>query len=193
MSRFIVPIVEGQGEVESVPELIRRIGADISPSTFPRVGRPIRVKRNQIVQETIFKRYLERASREGAHARVLILLDADGDCPRELADHLSSWAREARSDRLIRVVLAKREYEAWFIAAAESLVERGILRRESSPDDPETIRNAKGWIAARMVAGRSYGPPKGQAALTRALDISLARHNSPSFDKMYRTVAELIR
>ena len=189
-----MPVVEGRGEVEAIPELIRRVVAHLSPSTFARVQRPIRVKRNQIVQEQIFKRYVERASRVGAKARVLVLLDADGDCPCELAADLMAWGRAARSDRLIRVVLAKREYEAWFIAAAESLADGGILQFTGSPpDDPEGIRNAKGWIAARMTAGRSYSPPKGQAALTRAFDIAQARRNSPSFDKMCRTIAELVR
>ena len=99
-----------------------------------------------------------------------------------------------RSDRLIRVVLAKREYEAWFIAAAESLSERGILQFAGSPPgDPEEVRNAKGWIAARMAADRSYSPPQSQAALTRVFDFGQARRNSPSFDKMCRVVEELIR
>ena len=59
----------------------------------------------------------------GPDARILILLDANGDCPGDLGPTVLKSAREACSDRRFEVVLAKREYESWFVAAAESLPE----------------------------------------------------------------------
>jgi hypothetical protein len=52
---------------------------------------------------------------------VLVLIDADDDCPAHLGPALLARAREARSDVPVSVVLANREFEAWFLAAAPSL------------------------------------------------------------------------
>jgi hypothetical protein len=64
------------------------------------------------------------------------------------------------------VALAHREYETWFLAAARSL--RGIAGLPldlDPPAVPEAIRNAKGWLSARMPA--PYNEPNDQPALTR--------------------------
>ena len=67
----------------------------------------------------------------------LILLDANSDCPRELAPNVLERAQAARSDHRIQVVLAKMEYEAWFLAVADSLAGlRGIGDDAQAPDDP---------------------------------------------------------
>ena len=63
------------------------------------------------------------AGRAGSHGGILVLLDADDDCPAELASRLLRRARQSRPDRPIRVVLAKAEYESWFLAAAASLAD----------------------------------------------------------------------
>ena len=77
----------------------------------------------------------------------MILLDADDDCPAELARALARRAEAVRPDRRIRVVLAKREFEAWFLAAAQSIAgRRGIRESVAPPADPESIRDAKGFL-----------------------------------------------
>jgi hypothetical protein len=52
---------------------------------------------------------------------VLVLLDADDDCPAEYGPALLARAKAARPDKQVAVVLAMREFEAWFLAAAPSL------------------------------------------------------------------------
>jgi len=47
-------------------------------------------------------------------AGILILFDADDDCPAELAPTLEEWAREAAGEIPCAVVMANREYEACF-------------------------------------------------------------------------------
>ena len=59
----------------------------------------------------------------------------------------------------IRVVLARVEYEAWFLAAAESLAGRHGMAATStvSPTDPESINGMRsGWLSDRMPPGRRY-------------------------------------
>ncbi len=188
----IVAIVEGDGEVEAVPVLVRRIGLDVRPQALLDVSRPIRVRRQGILIPGELERYVELAARLGAaEARILVLLDADNDCPAELGPALLQRARAARSDCRIEVVVANCEYESWFIAAVDSL--RGVTGVSADaevPQDPESIRGAKEWLRRRM--GFPYSPTADQAALTARFDMATARRRSPSFDKMWRAVSALL-
>lgn len=124
---------------------------------------------------------------------ILVLLDADKDCPAVLGPDLLERARRARSDRTVRVVLAKAEYEAWFLAAAVSIGGQcGLPEHIEAPGDPESIRNAKRWLAKQMGPGKGYYPARELVALTRRFDLQAAR-SAPSFDKMWRDVAALMR
>ena len=117
----IVTVVEGHGEVEAVPILIRRIAEIVAPGIVIDLPRPIRVKRQRLLKAGELERAIELAARQaGADGGILILLDADRDCPAELGPIILTRATAARGDRAIRVVLAKVEYEAWFLAAAGS-------------------------------------------------------------------------
>ena len=92
----------------------------------------------------------------------------------------------------IAVVLAKHEFEAWFLAAAESLRgERGLRSDIDPPSDPEAIRGAKEWLYNRMQSGKTYRSKRDQPALTARLNLEQAR-NADSFDKCYRDIVRLL-
>ena len=190
----IVAIVEGHGEVEAVPILLRRIAAAVAPTADIEVLRPIRVDRYGVVKQNELERAVELAARMvGTDGSILILLDADDDCPAELGPELLQRAGAARPDRAIRVVLAKAEYEAWFLAATVSIAGRHDIDEAAvPPDDPEGIRNAKGWLTAQMPFGRSYRPTRHQATLTEYFELEAARGAAPSFDKLWRDVRSLL-
>ena len=189
----IVAIVEGHGEVEAVPILLRRIAA-AAPAADIEVLPPIRVDRYGVVKQGELERAVELAARvTGTGGSILVLLDADDDCPAELGPELLERASAARPDRAIRVVLAKAEYEAWFLAATASIAGRcDIDEAAAQPDDPEGIRDAKGWLTARMPFGRSYRPTRDQANLTEHFDLDAARQAAPAFDKLWRDVRALL-
>ena len=91
------------------------------------------------------------------------------------------------------MVVAKREYEAWFLAAADSLAgSRGFGDDITAPGDPESIRNAKGWLTERLSPGRAYKELRDQPALTARFDLEQARRSAPSFDKLWRDVSSLL-
>jgi hypothetical protein len=138
------------------------------------------------------ERYVELAVRQVAPAGfVLLLIDSDDDCPATLGPLLLDRARRARPDANIGVVLAKREFEAWFLAAARSLAgQRGLDPDLLGPDRPEDVRGAKEWLTRRMT--RPYSPPLDQPALASVFDLEQARR-APSFDKLYREIGRLIR
>lgn len=195
MRRTVLAIVEGRGEVSAVPELVRRIAGEVSPELVVEVPRPIRVPRNKIVKEGELERAVMLASyKAGIDGCVLVLLDADRDCPAELAPQLLARAAAASPGRDIRAVLAKTEYEAWFLAAAGSLAgRRGLDETLAPPDNPEAIQDAKGWLSARMPLGRRYRETLDQVALTATFDMAVARRLSPSFDKLWRDVSGLLQ
>ena len=96
----IASIVEGKGEVAAVPILLRRVASQVAPKVLVNALRPIRVQRNQILKSGQLERALELAARQvgKGRGRILILLDSDDDCPKQLADEMLHRARVARAD-----------------------------------------------------------------------------------------------
>jgi len=188
----IACVVEGHGEVESIPILIRRIGERCDPPVFPDVERPIRLPASKLRKQDELRRAVQlAAARAGEGGSVLVLMDADDDCPKELAPALVETIGE-RADVTVGVVLAKREYEAWFLAGLESLRGHGGLKDDAEPPpDPEAIRGAKERLQANMIDGATYSPTLDQPALTAQLDLDLARR-ADSFDKCVREIRRLI-
>ena len=139
------------------------------------------------------EREVESNSWVGPSGGVLVLLDADDDCPAQLAPALLNRAQSARPDRRVSVVLAKREFEAWFLASAQSLAGNfGFLADMEAPADPEGVRGAKEWLSRHRPRGNPYKETVDQAVLTSAFDIGRARKHSPSFDKFCREIEALL-
>ncbi len=182
----VVSIVEGDGEVVALPLLLRRLSQWRSPAVHPDVLAPIRVRRDRFLNRSDeFRRHLLLAAvKTGDDGWILVLLDADDDCPAESAPQILARAQAVVPHRRVSVVLAKREYEAWFIAAAASLQgQRGFGFDPSELIDAEAPRDAKGWIRDRM-SGRSYGETTDQPAFSARMDLELAFGNSRSFRKL---------
>src|SRR5690606_16695640 len=117
-----------------------------------------RVRRDRFLnKEDEFRWHLLLAAlKSGEDGWILVLLDADDDCPAEMDPRLLARVKAVVPHRNVSVVLANREYEAWLIAAARSLHgHRGFQFDESDGPQPEAVRNAKGWLQAHMLS-RAY-------------------------------------
>lgn len=192
MSPVIVPVVEGQSEVESVPLLLRRL-IHAQTAFAIEIRRPIRVKRQRVVKPGELERAVELAAMQPDCQAILVLLDADDDCPAILGPELLRRAQEARADMPCWVVLAKAELESWFVGSIESLRGcRGINPEAISPEAPEEIRGAKEWLTRQMPAGRTYLEVDDQPAMTSRFDIEQARQTCDSFDKFVRDVQAIV-
>ena len=124
-------IVEGYGEVKAVPVLIRNVTHKLFPELQVSIPTPIRTARSKVVKEGELEQRIELAAQKvGGRGGILVVLDSDDDCPAELGPVLLDRAFQTRSDLPIAVVLAKCEFEAWFLAAAESLRGKRGLRNE---------------------------------------------------------------
>lgn len=189
----IASIVEGHGECEAVPILVRRIAQALDPSLVPVVHPVIRVPASRLVKQGEIERAIELAARKNAgQGGIFVLLDCDDGCPAQDGPALLQRALKARSGIPVSVVFAKREFEAWFLAAAESLRgQRGLPADLIGPPDPEAIRGAKEWLQDRMPRGQGYAESSDQPALTAVFDMNAARR-AGSFDKCHREISRLL-
>ena len=122
-----------------------------------------------------------------------MVIDSDGAPPCQLGPELLQRVHRFTGATAAGVVLAHREFEAWFLAAAESLRgHRGLPADLVGPLDPEAIADAKGWLRERMPPGRRYRETADQPALAAIFDVQAARR-AGSFDKCYREVERLVR
>ena len=187
----IQPIVEGHGEVDAVPELLRRLVAE---AAYPDITilKAIRSHRGDLVRETSLDRVIQVARSKNPDA-ILILLDCDDDpCPGELAQRLRAWARAFSAPIECEVVVAQREYEAWFLGSIESLRgRRGIANDAESEPTPEMPRDAKGALELKMSSGRFYVERTDQVAFTAVFEMGSAFRACRSFRKLVRTFETL--
>jgi len=192
----IAVIVEGHGECEAVPILVRKIALTIDPGFVPNILRPLRVPVSKLLKEGEIERSIELAARKlQGKGGIIVIVDCDWDngCPARDGPALLKRAQDVRSDIPIAVVLAKKEYEAWFIAAAESLKgKHGLPTDITSPADPEGIRGAKEWLSNKMPPGPGYAEIIDQPAFTTVFDMEAARRSSDSFDKCYRDIKRML-
>ena len=186
-------VVEGHGDVEAVPLIIQRIADQIHLSLPLEISRPIRIPRSRLVKPGELETAVELAARQvRGDGGVAVVLDSDDDCARNLGPELLARARTVRNNLAVSVVLATREVESWFIAAAESIGGCcGLQQPLASPIDPEGIRGAKEWLTQRMEGGRVYSPTLDQPQLARAFDLEAARR-AASFSKFHRDVKQIL-
>ncbi len=191
----LAPIVEGDGEVPSVPILLRRICTEVIPHAVAHVLTPIRQPREKLLanKDDCLAKSIRLAVNKlhqlvvpDSAELILLLVDADKDCAANLAPAALQLARDQRSDMDIACVLAVVEYETWFAAGAESLLKYLLIDDPSGiPINPEQEGRGKGWIK-RHFRGAKYSETVDQPKLTAAMDLHLCRARSPSFDKLCR-------
>ena len=188
----VYPIVEGHGEVEAAPVLLRRLLAETGCQNIG-VGRPIRRTRSQLRSKEGIQAGVRLALLQPECAAVVILFDGEDDCPKELAAQVGAWAREAAAGKPCDVVVAYREYETWFLAALESLRgQYGIARNAVAPASPESKRDAKGALEEFMPADRAYSETGDQPAMSAVFDMGLAHRRNRSFRKLVKAIGGLL-
>lgn len=181
-------IVEGHGEVEAFPIVVRRLLEQQGISDLE-IPRPFRLPKGKMRKPAELARAVELVARKtGPDGALLVLVDADDDCPARLGPQILEQVQGVRSDRPASVVVAKREFEAWLLGAADSLRgQRGLPSDLAAPESPESVRDAKGWLGAKMPTG--YSETVDQPALASVFDLQAAER-LPSFAKLKR---DLIR
>ena len=188
----VYPIVEGHGEVEAVPVLLRRLLSEAQCHAIG-VGRPIRRTQSQLRSKQGIQAGTRLSLLQPECAAIVILFDGEDDCPKELAAQVRAWATEAAGATPCDVVVAYREYETWFLAAIESLRGHyGIAKDAAAPADPELKRDAKGALEAFMPPNRAYSETGDQPAMSQTFDMGLAHRRNRSFRKLVNAIGDLL-
>ena len=205
----IVPIVEGFGEEKAVPLLVSRwLARRRFDRHFEVPGLAINAKGCGKLKAAYdparhlgIEHYVEAALRNGPDA-ILVVLDADDEClaisgAGGLGPTLLGRARAVAAHLPLAVVIANREFEAWFLADFFSMRGRGFLPPTSRLAGtvcfaPETPGDCKGVVGRLM--GCKYEPRVHQEQLTQGMTFSRrAAGRAPSYGKLLRDLDRLTR
>lgn len=165
----IVPIIEGQGERQAVPLLLRRLLHDASVYDV-RIDDPVNAHGVGNLSAKL-ERFLQHAHRRPGCSAIIVIQDGEGACPAELVREHVWRAFEAGCARPVAFVIANRMYESWLVASS------GTVMPDSEPfeGDPEVLHSPKVWLDHHMPPGLAYKETTDQAAMTARLDPALAR------------------
>jgi hypothetical protein len=183
--RRVGAIVEGHGEVQAVPILVRRIAHEIYEIPVD-VNQPHRLPRPKICTPAELDRALRlQVAKAGPGGGVLVIFDSDEDDPETIVSEVQSVARVHGGQ--VAVAVAVKEFEAWFLAALPSLLGHRDVRDDAEyVRDPEGKRNCKKELELLMT--ESYSETRHQAAFAAIMDLSRARATSPSFERLVTAV-----
>jgi hypothetical protein len=186
----LLPIVEGPGDVQAVPILLRRLLTerheiyDIDVLRPYRYGELVKVSKN-------FVRYALAAAKE--NAPILWTVDCDDGCPVEWVNHLEEQI-PAGFPVPIGFALFVREYESMFLAEHACLRSRLAVKAETPAlPNPETYRDAKGEITRMMPGTAAYKEMVHQPSLTATIDLNVALANSRCLRHLDKTLLNLVR
>jgi len=188
----LVPIVEGDGEVTAVPALLRKILWQI-PRYDIQVTRPKSANgRGNLTKEGGLEKFIRYSWKERDCGAILVLIDADKECPVTLARDLTRRVEAIGVLFPVVIVVAKRMYETWFVASIATIAGHLDLPEDlTPPPNPEEVPNPKAWIENHFPAGRAYKETQDQEAMTNLLDITLAS-SARSFQRMLNAIDQAL-
>jgi hypothetical protein len=201
MTFYIAPIVEGHTEDDCIEPLLHRVWNDLLQPPFRlQVLQPSRGNRDSLVRPNhpdlalkvteAYRKLAQRLKHDPASRGLLLLLiDAEGDCPAVLGPRLLRDMRAVRPDTDISCVLAKRMFENWLVAGASTLA--GVNGLPNPLPDRERVEEQNGWRwfddQFRGEKGlRKYKKKEDAKVFVQFFSPQECRDNCPSFDKLCR-------
>lgn len=188
----LVPIVEGDGEINAVPLLIRRLLHEFHQRFDVDIAFPKNAHgRENLLRTGGIERFVRYALKEADIAGVVLLLDAEHDVPCRLACALRARVAALNPSVPVVIVCAEVQYESWFVESIETLrgkcgIAQTAARPELHPPNPKT------WLEQEMPSNRAYKETTDQVTLTAALDFDRLSRRSRSFRRLHHAVEELL-
>ncbi len=201
MTFYIVPIVEGQTEAGCIERLLHRVWAELLAAPIRlQVLAASRGKRDVLINpehpdfavkiEEAYTKLARRFRHESqAKGLLLLLLDAETDCPKALAPRLLEAATGIRPDAPIACVLPKRMFENWIVAGASTLDGVNDLPDPLPGRSEFEDCNGSAWLETQFRSrdnARKYKKTEDAAIFVRLMNLQECRDNAPSFDKLCR-------
>lgn len=209
--RKLVLFVEGEGEADAAPTLVRRLvagqgGGDcllVDDKPF-RVGSVGNLVKSDFLK---WKKFLKACRTRSNVGGVLLILDGDTKaggkvfCAAQTARTLAEQAKDVGAGVTfsIAVVFARQEYETWLIPwvaslAAQRLPDGRLIKPQAKSPEGDleaSPRDAKGWLDAMIEGG--YRPTRDQSALTSMVDLGAIRARElRSFQRLESAVSRLL-
>lgn len=204
----LVPIVEGFGEEQAMPVLIRRWlrhrrfdqwfevpDLAVNAKGCGRLKAPFDAQRHVGIEHYV------RAALNGKPDAILAVLDGDNECLQRskgqgLGPELLARARRIAGAVPVSVVVANRTYEAWLLAGRTALHRSRLVRADAplrTVTWPEVPSSNKGFLNDCLLEKeRAYSPPVHQPALTEVMSFSPgSQKRSPSLAKLLRELSSL--
>ncbi len=189
-------IVEGQGELDAVENLLARLWKELGHAPLPWSA----IRGKNLLQQAGVKKYAEVVRGRPGCVALILLRDADDDCPKRTGPQSASWLRELGLPFPAAVTLFRREYETMFLPclpdmAGRTLVAKtgvelpGIRAGARFEGDYEGPRDAKKKVGSFFPAGHPYKPTVHQLPLTRMINLQTLRASGlPSFGTLERSL-----
>jgi hypothetical protein len=187
----IVPVVEGDGDLLSVQRLLARLIIDLQIYDVSIHG-SIHLARTEMVKKDPFLNRMNAARKLGGDA-VLFVFDADKSCARDVIPDMHQWAKENMSDLPCGNVMARREYEVWFLASMETMRGANLGKNKSIPESfsyPYPVEQVSSPKSRFQEYG--YKETLHQHILTSKIDFALAYRRSSSFRKLVQEVCRIL-
>lgn len=202
----LVPIVEGDGEVEALPLLLRHLFSEVYQTYDFEIAKPKNAHGcGSLTTSNGIERFVEYALIEPDCDAVLVLIDNDAairlkeeetledDCAPAFAQYLAQRIHAIHPSKPVAVVVVRWEYEAWFLASLETVGQAvGLPAGVVYDGDVESVRSAKGWINQRVPPGQKYLETRDQVTMSALLDFDLVANRSRSFRRLKHALGEVV-
>ena len=189
-------IAEGDGDKPAIGVMLRRLPSLYEDLAQVQAG----VVYSALGRSNLTKDYgIERFFRSIAlgHDAVLVLLDADQDCPLTLAADLAARMQACALGVPAAVVCANQAFESWFLADLESVrgvtVKGRVLLQPTAEVDesPELIVNPKRRLCELLVPNEYYKESSDQPALADLVDLKRVAAGCRSFCRLISGLRDL--
>ena len=205
----LVLFVEGDGDEEAVPVLVKRLITDLNlwsdlqldPAPF-RIGGTSAVLGSEKKLQR-WSKHLQAACKRPGTGGILQILDGDARnfCAIQSASQLASRARQVGAGAVFSFacVFACREYETWLVAGIESLAGKPFKdgrtgvnpgSKHAYTDLEQAPRDAKSALGEFMPG--KYKPTTDQKPLTELVELeAIRRCNLRSFRRLENALRQL--
>lgn len=181
----IAAIVEGYGDLASIPTLLSKIGNHfgqriVAPNPI-RAGEWPRIRRAGELE-----RLLELAYSRN-YDQILIIVDLDDGCVAAESEDARRRVEKWKNQRevVVSVVFVLREYEALFLCNTEMFSVEADDAVNTAMDS-EKFRDAKRKI--KEISGKRYKETRDQLIYTQQLDMRILYERSRSFRKLSKEI-----
>jgi hypothetical protein len=142
--------------------------------------------RGNLIKQDGIERFLRRAFKEPNLRAILVMLDAEEDCAKEVAEDIARRIRQLSPRVPVGIVAANRCYEVWLL---------GGLCLSSTP---ETIAPGKAKLmlseeVRRKGMGSGYAETSHQARLTAQMKFGVAYRRCRSFRRFINAIRQLLK